>query len=261
MYPQGELQSLYHWCLKEIHGWNRAEVYLRNEESMDPESLETWERTTMRLEAGMPVQYVFGSTTFFGLEFKVDNRVLIPRPETEELIALVLKRNNEDEKSVVDFGTGSGCIAIAIKFNRPNWRVVGVDVSMDALDLAHSNSIINNVQVEFQVLDILNFSARIGGDIWVSNPPYISTSDSGLVDDNVMKFEPHLALFAPSEDPFVFFKVITAKALEEGVEQIYFETHATEMDVLSDALSEVWSGKIERVRDAAQKERFLVLSN
>ena len=260
LYPQGELQSIYHWCVQEIHGWNRAELYLKNEDKVDQTLLDTWERATLRLEAGMPVQYVFGSSTFYGLEFKVDKSVLIPRPETEELVSLVLERNDDSPKKVVDIGTGSGCIAIALKSKRSQWSVQGIDVSSKALELAETNAVLNDAAVQFLNHDVLLSDEEIGGEIWVSNPPYIPADKPMLVDNNVLKFEPHIALFAPDNDPFVFFRVITKKAMSHGVKQLYFETHATEMDELTEILSGLWKGSIERKKDSAQKERFLVLS-
>lgn len=259
LYPQGELQALYHWCVKEIHDWNRAEVYLKNEDTVNPQFLDVWERTLLRLEAGMPVQYVFGTTSFCGLEFKVDKRVLIPRPETEELVDLVLKQHGNAHRRVVDVGCGSGCISIALKKLRPNWEVIGVDVSADAVELATENAAINEVEVDFIELDVLKDALPLNIDLVVSNPPYIPTDKPNLVDENVRQFEPHLALFAPGNDAFAFFREITKKGLGVGAHGIYFETHATEMELLIKELQNLWTGGVQSYLDSSQKERFLVL--
>ena len=148
-----------------------------------------------QLAAHKPAQYIIGQADFFGMQLKVDERVLIPRPETEELIELILDENPETNLSVLDIGTGSGAIALALAKNRPNWSVVAADISQDALDLASENAKNQKLNIFFKKSDCFaEISEKY--DIIVSNPPYISREDESEVGLNVLYSEPHLALFA-----------------------------------------------------------------
>ena len=153
-YYQGELQALYHWCVQEIQHWSRVETYLHNNEEVSEESLSRWKDAIERLAEDEPVQYVFGTTIFFGLKLHCDPRALIPRPETEELVQIILDREPSDKMTVADIGTGSGCIALALKSNRPNWKVLGLDVSSDALALAKENAKEQKLDVSFNQVNI-----------------------------------------------------------------------------------------------------------
>ncbi|MEX8547818.1 MAG: peptide chain release factor N(5)-glutamine methyltransferase [Mucilaginibacter sp.] len=192
--------------------------------------------SAQKLQTGMPVQYVLGETEFFGLKFEINPSVLIPRPETEELVAWVLgekgnlsgdkrsgerdKKSGEREKlkvessmpkAILDIGTGSGCIPIAIKKNWPQAEVFGLDISVEALQTAQKNALLNEVRVGVFQQDILNFipvkeASRYS--IIVSNPPYITLKEQKLMHHNVLAFEPHLALFVPENDPLLFYRKI-----------------------------------------------------
>ena len=159
-----------------------------------------------KLAAHIPAQYIIGSAEFFGMELKVDERVLIPRPETEELIELILAENPEMNLSVLDIGTGSGAIALALAKNRPDWSVTAVDISQDALELAMENAKAQDLNLSFIKSDCFSeISAKY--DIIVSNPPYISREDQEEVGLNVLHSEPHLALFA-DEDGLAIYRRI-----------------------------------------------------
>ncbi len=190
-----------------------------------------------KLQSGMPIQYALGETEFFGLKFEVNPSVLIPRPETEELVVWVLEEkgslngdkrsgerrkgnkdseglvNDEREKtiSILDIGTGSGCIPITIKKNWPEAEVSGLDISAEALQTAKRNALLNKVEVQFFQQDILNFypvKEALPYSIIVSNPPYITQKEQKLMYNNVLDFEPHLALFVPEDDPLLFYRAI-----------------------------------------------------
>lgn len=159
-----------------------------------------------KLAEHIPAQYIVGHTDFFGMQLKVDERVLIPRPETEELVELILAENPEENLNVLDIGTGSGAIALALAKNRPDWSVTAADISQDALDLAMDNARNQNLNIFFKKSDCFaEISEKY--DIIVSNPPYISREDESEVGLNVLHSEPHLALFA-DEDGLAIYRRI-----------------------------------------------------
>ena len=170
------------------------------------EDKEFVEEIYKKLAAHIPAQYIIGSAEFFGMQLKVDERVLIPRPETEELVELILAENPEMNLSVLDIGTGSGAIALALAKNRPDWSVTAADISQDALELAMENAKAQNLNLSFIKSDCFSeISAKY--DIIVSNPPYISREDQEEVGLNVLHSEPHLALFA-DEDGLAIYRRI-----------------------------------------------------
>ena len=176
-----------------------------------------------QLVAHKPAQYIIGHADFFGMQLTVDERVLIPRPETEELVELILAENSETNLSVLDIGTGSGAIALALAKNRPDWSVTAADISQDALDLANENAKNQNLQIFLKKSDCFTeISEKY--DIIVSNPPYISHEDESEVSLNVLHSEPHLALFA-DEDGLAIYRRIAEDAkdyLKDGG-KIYLE--------------------------------------
>ncbi|WP_299289210.1 peptide chain release factor N(5)-glutamine methyltransferase [uncultured Mucilaginibacter sp.] len=189
--------------------------------------------SAQKLQTGMPVQYLLGETEFFGLKFEINPSVLIPRPETEELVAWVMeekgslsgdKRSGERgklkaeslmPKAILDIGTGSGCIPISIKKNWSEAEVFALDISAEALQTAQKNASLNQVEVHFFQQDILNFipvKEASCYSIIVSNPPYITPKEQLQMHHNVLAFEPHLALFVPENDPLLFYRVIAGYA-------------------------------------------------
>ena len=176
-----------------------------------------------QLAAHKPAQYIIGYVDFFGMQLKVDERVLIPRPETEELVGLILAENPEENLKVLDIGTGSGAVALALAKNRPDWSVTAADISQSALELASENAIIQDLNIFFKKSDCFaEISEKY--DIIVSNPPYISREDESEVGLNVLYSEPHLALFA-DEDGLAIYRRIAEDAkdyLKDGG-KIYLE--------------------------------------
>ena len=176
------------------------------QQEVTEEDKEFVEEIYKKLVAHIPAQYIIGSAEFFGMQLKVDERVLIPRPETEELVELILAENPETNLSVLDIGTGSGAIALALAKNRPDWSVTATDISQDALELAMENAKAQNLNLSFIKSDCFSeISAKY--DIIVSNPPYISREDQVEVGLNVLHSEPHLALFA-DEDGLAIYRRI-----------------------------------------------------
>lgn len=182
------------------------------------------------LASHKPIQYIINSAHFYGLDFFVNEQVLIPRQETEELVALVLDQYSKEKNkdiTMLDIGTGSGCIAISIKKNAPQASVTAIDISAGALDIAKRNAEKNKTAIPFIEADILSGDALYGlkFDYIVSNPPYIAKSESDEMAENVLAFEPHLALFTEDPDPLVFYKRISAlagKHLNKGG-KLFFE--------------------------------------
>lgn len=260
-YMQSELMEIYHWCVQEIHGFTRVSAYVHNHDLVSEEKLIQWKSVIQRLRNHEPVQYIFGKAVFRDLEISVNPSVLIPRPETEELVQLVLDHETKSELKVLDIGSGSGCIPLSLKQERPTWQVSGVDVSEEALNMARKNAEQLGIDVSFDLMNVLESESLNGEfDVIVSNPPYIPQTLLAGMDENVKKHEPHLALFVADSKPFVFFEKITELAVRNAVKSIYFETHATEMKELKEVLARLWKGEITSHFDLSGKERFLKLS-
>lgn len=213
-----------------------------------------------------PVQYVIGETTFCGLHFQVNDKVLIPRPETEELTQLIINswRLETKQVSVVDIGTGSGCIAITIKKNLPSAKVLALDESYEALEMAHKNAVTNKTNVQINLFDFLDESRwpeLLQFDIIVSNPPYIPLKEKEKLDKNVVDHEPHKALFVPDNNPLLFYEKI-AKFGRSHLNyngKVYLETHE---DYAKDvaALFESSYREVLIKKDMFGKERMVVAS-
>ena len=174
-----------------------------------------FEKYTQKLTQQIPIQYVLGEAYFYGLKFKVNEHVLIPRPETEELVQLVIQHSKNKTFQILDIGTGSGCIPIALKKNLPQTKISAIDVSVSALEIAKQNALLNKVEIDFFIDDALNLHSLNHNlyDVIVSNPPYISISKMKDMDDQVTKHEPHLALFVDDENPLIFYDKISDFAL------------------------------------------------
>ena len=181
------------------------------------------EKINQQLAAHKPAQYIIGQADFYGMQLKVDERVLIPRPETEELVEIILDENHEENLSVLDIGTGSGAIALALSKNRPDWSVTAADISQEALELASENAKNQNLQIFLKKSDCFTeISEKY--DIIVSNPPYISREDESEVGLNVLYSEPHLALFADEDGLAIYRRIAedTKDYLKDGG-KIYLE--------------------------------------
>lgn len=217
LYGQREALSITQWVLEDVLHLQGVRLVMDRFLILTSHQQEVLEGYLQRLLTHEPVQYVLGYAEFHGLKFKVNQAVLIPRPETEELVDWVLADmhlpgTNElawsGKPAILDIGTGSGCIAITLKKNLPLAKVSAIDVSPGALQVANENARLNNVEVVFSQLDILRDVPEQTYDIIVSNPPYIGYEEKILMSDNVLNFEPHLALFA--DDPLIFYKRIAA---------------------------------------------------
>lgn len=220
-----------------------------------------------------PVQYLVGRVSFCDLEFEVSPEVLIPRPETELLIQLIVKELSPSKGyRIMDVGTGSGAIAISLAYLLKNSTVSAIDISSDALEIATRNANLNKVKVDFSIIDILkynlgeNYSKRTTNqgvinkfDIIVSNPPYIKESEKVLMKGNVINYEPQLALFVPDEDPLIFYRSIINYSLESLNEDgtLWFEINENEGNKLVRLLKEKGYSKVMTFQDFNDKPRYM----
>lgn len=228
IYDEREATNMANLLLAHFYGLDRMAIILNDEFPTNENSERGLKQAINELSQHSPIQHILGSVEFYGCELKVDKRALIPRPETEELVDWILIENTLEAPSILDIGTGTGCIPIALKNAIPNAKVVAVDVSEDALRLAQENAKQNGIEVDFRCLDILNDNFPFDQlDMVVSNPPYIPESDKAEMSSNVLAYEPHLALFVENHDPLIFYRRIAELAFRHlkigGI--LYFEIH------------------------------------
>ena len=188
------------YLLTGMMNWNYGQLQNNLNTVIEDEKRIRFMVAVRAIKGGQPVQYALGHAPFYGREFKVDRRVLIPRPETEELVDWILKDQTAHSLNILDIGTGSGAIAITLKAERPNWTVTASDISKDALSVAKDNQVQQNVDVSLVESDLLDqFVPEHQFDVIVSNPPYIAEQEKFVMDDSVLMYEPDLALFAADE--------------------------------------------------------------
>ncbi|NQJ70885.1 peptide chain release factor N(5)-glutamine methyltransferase [Streptococcus suis] len=255
----GEEAESLSFTFRGLKGLNFTEFLLLLRQEVSPADQELLNHIFQQLSQHRPAQYIIGKADFHDLEFAVDERVLIPRPETEELVDLILQENSRAGLRILDIGTGSGAIAISLAKARPDWDVVAVDISEDALAVAQENARSNQVSVQFIQSDVLQ--AVTGQfDIIVSNPPYISPDDKDEVGANVLTSEPHLALFA-EEDGLAIYRQIAEQAgtfLKENG-KLYFEIGYKQGQALTDLLALHFPEKRVRViKDQFGQDRKVV---
>jgi release factor glutamine methyltransferase len=213
------------------------------------------------LKTCRPIQYIIGETTFYKCIIKVNSSTLIPRPETEELVDLIIKENKGYNGNIIDFGAGSGCIAIALAANLPSAMLTGIEISDDAIRIAQENAVLNKVKVSFVKGDIFTLDPETvnKADIIVSNPPYVRNSEKLFMGRNVLDFEPHQALFVPDYDPLRYYNAILKLAdnilLPGG--RMYFEINEAMGKSMVQLLKSFDYSEIEIVPDINNKERII----
>ena len=217
LFPSQEIQSLQRLIFENKLGLTLSKIYLNPTLPIKPQEAEAILNIVSLLKLQKPIQYILGQADFFGLIFKVNPEVLIPRQETEELVDWILKSTITENPSVLDIGTGSGCIAISLAANLKGAKVTALDISAGALCIAKENALINNAQIDFSQADILDIATIIPNqpfDIIVSNPPYVRESEKVLMNANVLEHEPHSALFVSNADPLLFYRSIAMRSKE-----------------------------------------------
>ena len=254
-YPEEELRELAYWVIEETTGLTRTQILT---ECKGTQIIPNIEIILQKLRAHEPIQYIFGHTEWRGLDLLVTPATLIPRPETAELIDWILDSCDKSKPlHVLDIGTGSGCIAIALKKSAPLWQVIGIDISPDALEIAHENAKRNSVEMEWTQADILspitNYQFPIL-DIIVSNPPYICHREKANMDTRVLDYEPHSALFVPDDEPLLFYRRIAAM---KSAKSLYFEINEAYGKEVCDMLKELGYTDIQLKHDIYGKPRMV----
>lgn len=263
-YDAYEAESFFYLILESKHKLRQIDLALNHELNFSIADLVYWCSILEQLKKEVPIQYLLGKTNFYGMDFEVNENVLIPRPETEELVEWIINENAGIDKSkrlkILDIGTGSGCIAISLAKNLPNAEVYAIDISKKALETAKRNAIQNNVEVTFMYKDILELELlNCNFDIIVSNPPYIRNLEKEEIKRNVLDYEPHLALFVEDNNALIFYKKIAALAqknlLENG--QLFFEINQYLGKEMNSLLESMNFRNIELRKDIYDNDRMM----
>jgi len=213
LYPSEEIESFFFLLVEKYLHLSKVDTVFKKKDEVSEEIKGQFTKAANRLQHFEPIQYILGETEFYGLPFKVTPTTLIPRPETEELVDWIIANCNKNHKALLDIGTGSGCIAIALAKNLPAVQVSAFDISEEALKIASENAVYNKVEVIFSKVDILNTSLLPQKyDVIVSNPPYVRNSEKEKMQKNVLDFEPASALFVEDDNPLLFYSKITKLA-------------------------------------------------
>ena len=259
-FPEEELRELAYWIIEETTGMTRTQILT---DCKGTQNIPNIEIILQKLRAHVPIQYIFGHTEWMGLDLRVTPATLIPRPETAELVEWVLQMGDRDKQlKVLDIGTGSGCIALALKKAAPNWDVTGLDISEDALKVAKENAGRNNAEVHWLQADILSPHCPISSsprhlhfDIIVSNPPYICNCEKKDMDARVLDYEPHSALFVPDTDPLLFYRQIASLVTSPAM--LFFEINEAYGSEVCETMMEMGYTDIQLKNDMYGKPRMV----
>lgn len=264
LYDEMEIESFFYIILEQFHNKKRIDLALQPEMEMDALQLLRWETVLSELKKEKPIQYILGETEFYGLRFRVNENTLIPRPETEELVELIISDNqitkNTNSLTILDIGTGSGCIAICLAKNLSNAKVSAIDVSEKALEMAKKNAEINEVNVNFILADVLKLSTlQEKYDVIVSNPPYVRNLEKHEIKPNVLEFEPHLALFVEDDDALIFYRKIAELALKNVSEngKLYFEINQYLGKETVELLENLGFKNVKLIKDIYENDRMI----
>lgn len=259
IYGANEVANFFYLCLEHFVKIPKFQLSIDPQFTLKPKETDAFFEVLEELKNQKPIQYILGETEFYGLKFKVDQNVLIPRPETEELVDWIIKSNKSrlEPLKILDIGTGSGCIAVSLAKHLKNAQVYALDISSEALEVANGNAKINGTEITFINADILDMKSyqsvfnETGFDIIVSNPPYVRHSEQLEMKPNVLDHEPHLALFVEDNNALVFYKAIIDFAtrylnsngeiyfeinqyLGEETKQLLIDAHFKNVDLLMD---------------------------
>jgi release factor glutamine methyltransferase len=263
MYGEDEAESFFYLILEEKQQLKRIDLALQPDLVFSEDEIEVWNSILEQLKLEIPIQYLLRKTSFYGLDFEVNENVLIPRPETEELVDWIISQNLRISESqslkIVDIGTGSGCIAISLAKYLPNAEVFAIDISEKALAIANKNAKRNEVKVTFieqNILETLDLGQEF--DIIVSNPPYVRNLEKEEIKKNVLDNEPHLALFVADNDALIFYKKITELARKNlSVSgQLYFEINQYLGQEMVDLLKGMGFKDVELRKDIYGNDRM-----
>ena len=277
IYPITEIDSFFFLLLEEYLGFRRVDIVLKSDFKITQETLNLLQSATKQLEHEVPLQYIIGKTEFYGLPFVVNKHVLIPRPETEELVACVVsessrvktfntstKQTTETKQlKILDIGTGSGCIPISLKKQLPFAKISAIDISKEALSVARKNAVLNNVDIHFILQDILKTVALDQHyDIIISNPPYVRELEKKELKNNVLKNEPHVALFVENDNPLIFYAKIAelAKKYLNKNGLLFFEINQYLGTETIDLVNKKGLRNIQLKKDMFGNDRIIVAS-
>lgn len=259
-YDERELKYVSKALCLELLGIGQTTFFLKEDIILSIEDEERLNGALHRLNEGEPLQYVIGKTQFCGLSLIVDSNVLIPRPETGELIEWICESIQEKEVRLLDIGTGSGCIAIALSNRFKSWKIEGWDISQEAISISNRNNIENGTSVSFSRCDILSdIVSDVKYDIIVSNPPYVTDSERKEMEDTVVNYEPHQALFVPDSSPLLFYRAIAQfgkKSLRKKG-HLFFEINPLFADEMIKMLDEYGYENIMTRKDIFGKTRMI----
>lgn len=261
LYGEREAQWIVRALLEDVMGWNATDIILKGDYQLNDYTISRLDGMTARVAAGEPLQYVTGKAMFYGMQFLVTPDVLIPRPETAELVDMIVNDfKTVSDLTVLDCGTGSGCIAVALARNLPFSRVEAIDKSAAALNIARANAAALKVKVDFREGDILSLPdvhTPSRYDIIVSNPPYVAEHERDAMSVSVKDHEPSMALFVPDDDPLRFYRpiiVYAREALRSGG-KLYFEINPLYLNQLLEMLSSFED--VDSMRDSQGFVRFV----
>ncbi|WP_264531097.1 peptide chain release factor N(5)-glutamine methyltransferase [Flavobacterium sp. N502540] len=263
-YDAYEAESFFYLILEDKHQLRQIDLALNHELAFSEDDFLIWDFLVLQLKKEVPIQYLLGKTHFYGLDFEVNENVLIPRPETEELVEWIINENSGGTKSkkikILDIGTGSGCIAISLAKNLPHAEVYAIDVSKKAIATAKRNAVRNKVEVTFMLQDILETEElKHNFDVIVSNPPYVRNLEKKEIKKNVLDYEPHLALFVEDNDALIFYRKIAELARENLLQngQLYFEINQYLGKEMIDLLEKMNFKNIELKKDIYDNDRMI----
>ncbi len=263
LYPATEIRQFSRIIFEYLAGFTATDLLTKGDVELTLSQIEFLDSCVSRLKKHEPVQYILGEAHFLDLKLEVTPATLIPRPETEELVMWICENVDTTDAKVLDIGTGSGCIALGIKSQKPEFTVEAWDMSREALKTAKSNARNNGLEILFDRVDILSFEPEEKHfqkyDIIVSNPPYVRESEKKLMEPNVVEHEPHLALFVNDNDPLIFYREISKKAtrmLKEGG-FLFFEINEAFGDEVKQLLSGLGFRDIEVKSDLSGKGRMV----
>jgi len=264
LYSKRELSSMIRLIMERVCGVPVYQLLAKIERKPTESESKKIQDIVCRLKNAEPLQYIIGITDFYSMEFEVNSSVLIPRPETEELVDMIIHDHDGMEGSILDVGTGSGCIAITLSKHLPKANVIGIDVSSEALIMADKNARLNGVKVSFKQIDILStdqieHSSLIKFDLIVSNPPYIMEQEKMAMERNVLDYEPALALFVPDNNSLLFYKAIAnlGKIYLKPGGQLYLEINPLCGTECAAMLHDAGYTDIRRLFDMSGNERFI----
>lgn len=263
-YDNNEAESLVSIIIEHFIGTSRIDMAINPTLRISESEILVLHQSVKELKKMKPVQYITGVVEFQGLEIHVNNNVLIPRQETEELVNLVLRNEVDDNLEVLDIGTGSGCIAISVFKKLDNPNVSAIDISQGAIELARENAVTNNTQIDFAIHDILNSHCELSiattkFDVIISNPPYVTASDKEKMQPNVLDYEPHEALFVPENNPLIYYNAILKFAKHKLTRKgrVYFEINETYAEEVKELLIQYEYFQIVIHKDIHSKDRFI----